>query len=73
MKNRIYSESDLPCWLNAKEIATYLGLGLTATYEMIHDKNFPKVVHNRRILIPRDRFLAYLDQRIEDAQKREEE
>ena len=70
MKNRVYSEQDLPCWLSAAEIAAYLGLGLTATYELLQDGKCPKIVHGRRILVPRDKFLAYLDQRILDMQKK---
>lgn len=72
MKKRIETE-DLPCWLNAKEIAAYLGLGLTATYELLHDPKCPKLVHNTRIMIPRDRFLAYLDARIEESLNKKEE
>ena len=72
MKKRIFSEDDLPCWLNAKDIAAYLGLGLTATYELLHDSRVPKLIQGARILVNRDKFLAYLNQRIEETQKGKE-
>lgn len=72
MKKQIFSTNDLPCWLNAQEIANYLGLGLTKTYELLHDQRCPKIVVGKRILVPRDRFLSYLDQCIEDSLKGKE-
>lgn len=72
MKKRIYSETELPCWLNAADVSAFLGLGLTSTYELMNDVRFPKIVHGRRILVPRDRFLDYLDQRICEEQNKKE-
>lgn len=62
MDKRIFSEKELPCYLSAQEISAYLGLGLTATYEMIHREDCPKIVQGRRIIIPRDKFLRWLDE-----------
>lgn len=72
MKERIYSEEELPCWLSAADVAAFLGLGLTSTYELLNEARFPKIVHGRRILVPRDRFLDYLDQRIYEEQNKRE-
>lgn len=72
MKERIYSEEELPCWLSAADVAAFLGLGLTSTYELLNEARFPKIVHGRRILVPRDRFLDYLDQRIYEEQNKKE-
>jgi excisionase family DNA binding protein len=62
MKKRIYTEEELPCYLSAEEISAYLGLGLTATYELLHDPDCPKIIRGRRIIVPRDKFLQWLDQ-----------
>lgn len=70
MKKRIYSEEELPCWLSAADVSAYLGLGLTSTYELINEARFPKIVHGRRILVPKDRFLQYLDHRICEEQSK---
>ena len=61
MDRKIYAESELPCYLSAADIAAYLGLGLTATYDLLHDKDCPKIVRGRRIIVPRDKFLQWLD------------
>ena len=68
MSKRIYSEDELPCYLSAKEVASYLGLGMTATYELIHRQDCPKINAGARILIPRDKFLKWLDQITEGVQ-----
>ena len=72
MKERIFSEANLPCWLSAADVSAYLGLGLTSTYELLNDVRCPKIVHGRRILIPRDQFLSYLNQRIYEEQNKKE-
>ena len=69
MKKRIFSEAELPCWLSASDVSAYLGLGLTSTYELLNDVRCPKFVHGRRILVPRDKFLSYLNQLIEEEQR----
>ena len=67
MSKRIYSEEELPCYLSAKEVAAYLGLGKTATYDLIHRQDCPKVNVGARILVPRDKFLKWMDQITEGA------
>ena len=52
---------NLPPYLNVKEVSAFLGLSKSSTYTLIHSAGFPCVVINRRILIPRDPFLAYMD------------
>ena len=61
MSKRIYSEDELPCYLSAKDVSAYLGLGMTATYDLLHRKDCPKINAGARILIPRDKFLRWLD------------
>ena len=62
MSKHIFSENELPCYLSAKEVSAYLGLGLTATYDLLHHPDCPKINAGARILIPRDKFLKWLDQ-----------
>lgn len=61
-KKRIYSVDELPYYLSAKDISAFLGLGLTATYDLVNNTDCPKFKHNNRIMVPRDRFLYWLDQ-----------
>lgn len=61
MSDRIYDPSELPYYLSAKDISALLGLGLTKTYEIIHHKDCPKLIIGQRYVIPRDRFLTWLE------------
>lgn len=57
------SESEkLPDILTAREIAAYLGLGYTKTLLMIRRGQFPAVKIGSTYRIPREPFLAWLNQ-----------
>ena len=71
MKKRIYSEAELPCWLSAADIAAYLGLGLTSVYEMVRRPGCPRLFQGRRLLVPRDAFLKFLEEQVEEQNKKE--
>lgn len=51
----------LPPYLSAMQVAEYLGISKSSVYALIHSEDFPCVNINRRILIPRDHFLSYMD------------
>lgn len=51
----------LPPYMNVKQVSAYLGLSKSSVYELIHSADFPCVIINRRILIPRDHFLDYME------------
>lgn len=57
----VHESKGLPPYMNVKQVSEYLGLSKSATYTLIHSTEFPCVIINRRILIPRDPFLAYMD------------
>lgn len=63
MEDRIFSEDELPCYLSVKDVSRYLGLGLTKTYDLVNEKGCPKKKVGERILIPRDKFLAWFELR----------
>ena len=60
MKNITRSE-DLPLYLTVEEIRDVLHISRTRAYEIIHADDFPAIWLGRRCVIPRDRFLAWLD------------
>ena len=64
-KERIYSKDELPCYLSAKDISAFLGLGLTKTYDLINNTDCPKFRYDDRIMVPRDKFLCWLDEHTE--------
>lgn len=53
--------SELPITLSVQELASFLGISRTGAYRLSRTARFPAVRIGRRILIPRDRFLRWLN------------
>ena len=51
-----------PNALSVEEMATFLGISRVGVYNLCHAKGFPSIRIGKRILIPRDRFLAWLNE-----------
>ena len=58
---------DLPITLSVEDVASYLGISRVGAYTLCHLKGFPSMRIGKRILIPRDRFLEWIDQRQKEA------
>lgn len=56
---------DLPLTLTAPEVGEVLGISRAAAYELVRSKGFPRMKIGTRILVPRDKFLAWIDQQTE--------
>ena len=58
-----YTHTDeLPYTLSVEELAAFLGISRVGAYNLCHAKGFPSMRIGKRILIPRDRFLAWLNE-----------
>ena len=42
-----------------------LGIGLAHAYEVAHRQDFPAITLGNRIIVPRDRFLACIEEQAE--------
>lgn len=62
MKNAFTHTNELPFTLSVEEMAAFLGISRVGAYNLCHAKGFPSVRIGKRILIPRDRFLAWLNE-----------
>ena len=40
-----------------------LGIGLAHAYEVAHRKDFPTITLGNRIIVPRDKFMAWIEER----------
>ena len=61
MKTQTYSNTqELPYTLSVEEMAAFLGISRVGAYNLSHSKGFPSKRIGKRILIPRDEFLAWL-------------
>lgn len=59
---------NLPPVLTVIEIAQFLRIGRTMAYELTRRKDFPAVRIGRAVRVPRDRFLAWLEQQGQQAE-----
>jgi excisionase family DNA binding protein len=56
---------DLPDILTVKDVSKYMRVNLTKTYEFFHREDFPSLKVGNRYLVPKSRFLEWLDERID--------
>ena len=62
MKHSTYTSYDeLPLMLSVAEVAAVLGISRAGAYELVHGNEFPALKIGDRIVVPRDKFLAWID------------
>ena len=66
-ESKYKSYQDLPLTLTAPEVSKVLGISRAAAYELVRSKGFPHMKIGTRILVPRDKFLAWIDDQTEAA------
>ena len=65
MKNSTYkSYDDLPLFHNAETTAKLLGISISGMYELMHEKGFPVLKIGSRLVMPRDKLLAWVEQNV---------
>ena len=61
MKESTYKSYDeLP--LNAEMVAKVLGISHASAYELLHEKAFPTLRVGNRLIVPKERFIAWVIQ-----------
>ena len=66
MKESIYKSYDeLPLFLNAETVAKVLGVAPSTAYELMHEADFPTLKIGNRIVVPKEQFIAWVQQRTE--------
>ena len=64
MKSSIYYDYDeLPLFLNAENVADVLGVAQSTAYELMHEKDFPAMNVGSRIVVPKEQFIKWVNQR----------
>lgn len=53
--------------MNVADLRQALGIGRAQAYELVNRADFPAIRLGRKILIPRDAFLRWLDKQTEHA------
>ena len=63
MKESFYkSYEELPLFLNAEIVAKVLGVSPSSGYELMHKLDFPALKIGKRIVVPKERFIQWVEQ-----------
>ncbi|WP_195463300.1 helix-turn-helix domain-containing protein [Anaerotruncus colihominis] len=61
-RSKYNSFSELPLMLTVQDVADVLGIGLAHALEVAHRKDFPTITLGSRIIVPRDKLMAWIDE-----------
>lgn len=64
-ESKFKNYDDLPLTLTVQEVGEVLGISRAGAYELVRSKGFPRMKIGTRILVPKDKFLAWIDQQTE--------
>ena len=64
-ESKFKSYADLPLTLSAPEVAEVLGISRAAAYELVRSRGFPSLKVGTRILVPKDKFIAWINAQTE--------
>ena len=63
MKESVYTAyEDLPLFLNAETVAKLLGISISSSYELMHEKDFPALRIGNQIVVPKEAFIRWVEQ-----------
>lgn len=60
------SFDELPVMLTIPQVASVLSISRAGAYELAHSKNFPAMIVGSRIVVPKDRLLAWVDRKVSE-------
>ncbi len=58
---QVTDKEGLPVTMNVEQVAAFLGISRVGAYNLVRIKGFPSMRIGKRILIPRDQFLSWLE------------
>ena len=53
---------ELPLMLNVVQVAAVLGISRAGAYELVHSVGFPTLKIGSRIVVPKEKFIAWVEQ-----------
>lgn len=60
--NSFSSYNDLPLVLNATQLADVLSISRANAYNLLHREDFPTLHIGKRMLVPRDKLVRWMDE-----------
>ena len=61
-KSNIKTFEELPYFINVQELADVLGIAISSCYELMHEKDFPTIRIGKRLVVPKDKFLIWVNE-----------
>ena len=69
MKNSEYKSYDeLPLMLSVPQVAGVLGISRAGAYELARSQGFPSLTIGSRIVVPKDKFISWIEERVSENQ-----
>ena len=56
---------NMPFTLNANQVAEVLGVARNTVYTLMHSEGFPTMHVGRRLLVPKEKLLQWMDDQLE--------
>ena len=66
MTSKYTTYEQLPLMLSVSDVAAVLGISRAAAYELARSKDFPSLRIGTRIVIPKDKFIDWINRRVEE-------
>ena len=60
-KSSYKTYDDLPLMLSVPDVAKVLGISRAGAYDLAHGKEFPSMKIGSRIIVPKDKFLLWIE------------
>ena len=58
------SMNELPLMLNAEDIQAVMNISRAGAYQLMHREDFPTIRFGKRMVVPRDKFLEWLEENV---------
>ncbi len=63
--NTYRNYDDLPLMISVPEVGKVLGISRAGAYELVRSTGFPHIRIGNRIVVPRDKFIEWIDAQTE--------
>lgn len=63
-KSEYKSYDELPLMLSVPQVAAVLGISRAGAYELARSQGFPSLTIGSRIVVPKDKFISWIEERV---------
>ena len=61
-ESKFKTYEELPLFLNSKMIGAVLGISPSSSYELFHQEGFPTLKIGNRLVVPKEKFIAWVEE-----------